>query len=73
MESDFLQYLKGRERKCFYQKGTGGELAHQENTISLLLSLKFLPNGKWGKGNYFSENINVEKLSCPQALLAFGT
>lgn len=41
--------------------------------LSLLLSLKFLPNGKWGKGNYFSENINVEKLSCPQAPLAFGT
>lgn len=36
-------------------------------------SLEFLPYVKWRKGNAFIENINVEKLSRPKALLAPGT
>ena len=73
MEFDFPQYLKGREMKCFYQKQIRGELAHQENTTSLLLFLEFFPNVKRGKGNYFTENTNMDKLSRPQALLTFAT
>lgn len=46
---DFLQYLKGRKRKCFYRTGVGSEVAYQENTIAVFFCLEFLPNVKWGK------------------------